>query len=64
MHECGVFEATHTATTIRAFVAKNLAAKSVAPYIPAWVAKATATTIHAFVAKNLAENSIAPYIPA
>jgi len=57
MHECGVFEATHTATTIRAFVAKNLDAKSVAPYIPELVAKAKATPIRAFVAKNLAADS-------
>jgi len=45
------------------FGAKNLAANSVAPSIPAWVAKATATTIRAFVAKNLAAKTIAPPIP-
>jgi hypothetical protein len=53
MHECYVFEATNIATTIRAFVAKNVNAKSIAPYIRAWVATNTATTIRAFVAKNV-----------
>jgi hypothetical protein len=36
MHECFGFGATNTATPIRAFVAKNLDTKSIAPYIPAW----------------------------
>jgi hypothetical protein len=45
-------------------VAKNLAAKTIGPPIPASVAKATATTIGAFVAKNLAAKTIAPPIPA
>ena len=64
MHECYVFVANNKATTICAFVAKNLAAKTIAPPIPASVAKATATTIRAFVAKNLAARTIAPPIPA
>ena len=61
MHECFGFGATNTATTIRAFVAKNIDTKSIATYIPAWVATATATTIRAFVAKNIDTKSIATY---
>ena len=57
MHECYAFVANNKATTICAFVAKNLAAKTIAPPIPASVAIATATTIRAFVAKNLASDS-------
>jgi hypothetical protein len=57
MHECYVFEATNIATTIRAFVAKNVNAKSIAPYIRAWVATNTARTIRAFVAKNVDADS-------
>jgi hypothetical protein len=57
MHECFVFGATNIATTIRAFVAKNVDAKSIAPYIRAWVATNTATTIRAFVAKNVDADS-------
>ena len=66
MHEWYVFGATATATAtiLRAFVAKNLGAKSIAPYIPARVATAPATILRAFVAKNIGAKSIAPYIPA
>jgi len=53
MHEFFVFGATNIATTIRAFVAKNLDAKSIAPCIRAWVATSIATTIRAFGAKNV-----------
>jgi len=48
--------------TIRAFVAKNLDAKSSTPYIPFWVAKAKATTIRAFVAKNLDAKAYPPIL--
>ena len=52
MHECFVFGATNLATPIRAFVAKNLDAKSITPYIRARTATNIATPIRAFVAKN------------
>jgi hypothetical protein len=63
MHEWYVFGATNITTSIRAFVAKNLDAKTVAPYIPTWVASAITTTIRAFVAKNLDTKTVAPYLP-
>jgi len=64
MQEWNVFGATNTTKPIRAFVAKNPAAKSNAPYIFARVATAPTPTIRAFVAKNPAAKSIAPYISA
>ena len=57
MHEWYVFGAVAPTPAIRAFLAKNLAAKNVSPNIRACAATAPTPAIRAFVAKNLDADS-------